>query len=175
MWLHVRLRSMTYEVKSLIDRGNLPTTLAHSSARPYPIMITQLHYHLTRAMAMAMAGGVAAAFPGDGARLQQRAAALERGGRGGLGGAARLSGTARMWRTSSPELGKEREKEGKNGGAASAETRNPTRPGSSHENMWLHVRLRSMTYEVKSLIDRGNLPTTLAHSSAVGSHRDHTR
>uniref|UniRef100_A0A0E0MM04 Uncharacterized protein n=1 Tax=Oryza punctata TaxID=4537 RepID=A0A0E0MM04_ORYPU len=30
----------------------------------------------------------------------------------------------------------------------SAKTRNPTRPGSSHENMWLHVRLGSMTYEV---------------------------
>jgi hypothetical protein len=42
--------------------------------------------------------------------------------------------------------------------ADSAKTRNPTRPGSSHENMWLHVRLRSMTYEVKSLIDQGNLP-----------------
>uniref|UniRef100_A0A0E0L0I2 Uncharacterized protein n=1 Tax=Oryza punctata TaxID=4537 RepID=A0A0E0L0I2_ORYPU len=50
--------------------------------------------------------------------------------------------------------------------ADSAKTRNPTRSGSSHENMWLHVRLRSMAYEVKSLIDQGNLPTTLAHSSA---------
>uniref|UniRef100_I1Q2D6 Uncharacterized protein n=1 Tax=Oryza glaberrima TaxID=4538 RepID=I1Q2D6_ORYGL len=42
--------------------------------------------------------------------------------------------------------------------ADSAKTRKPTGPGSSHENMWLHVRLRSMTYEVKSLIDQGNLP-----------------
>uniref|UniRef100_A0A0E0MLZ3 Uncharacterized protein n=1 Tax=Oryza punctata TaxID=4537 RepID=A0A0E0MLZ3_ORYPU len=57
----------------------------------------------------------------------------------------------------------------------SAKTWNPTRPGSSHENMWLHVRLSSLTYEVKSLIDQGNLPTILAHSSAVGSHKDHTR
>uniref|UniRef100_A0A0E0M6U1 Uncharacterized protein n=1 Tax=Oryza punctata TaxID=4537 RepID=A0A0E0M6U1_ORYPU len=39
--------------------------------------------------------------------------------------------------------------------ADSAKTWNPTRPGSSHENMWLHVRLSSMTYEVKSLIDQG--------------------
>uniref|UniRef100_A0A0E0ML49 Uncharacterized protein n=1 Tax=Oryza punctata TaxID=4537 RepID=A0A0E0ML49_ORYPU len=63
-----------------------------------------------RAMAMARTCSGAAAFSGNAVRLQRRAAALERGGRGGLGGAARLSGTARMWRTSSPDLGEEREK-----------------------------------------------------------------
>uniref|UniRef100_A0A0D3ENK0 Uncharacterized protein n=1 Tax=Oryza barthii TaxID=65489 RepID=A0A0D3ENK0_9ORYZ len=60
--------------------------------------------------------------------------------------------------------------------ADSAKTRNPTGPGSSYENMWLHIRLRSMTYEVKSLIDQGNLPnynsTQLNRtSSGVGKRR----
>uniref|UniRef100_I1PDP1 Uncharacterized protein n=1 Tax=Oryza glaberrima TaxID=4538 RepID=I1PDP1_ORYGL len=53
MWLHVRLRSMTYEVKSLIDQCNLPnynSTQLNSrlTQRPYPATITQIHYHLTR-------------------------------------------------------------------------------------------------------------------------------
>uniref|UniRef100_A0A0E0LAB2 Uncharacterized protein n=1 Tax=Oryza punctata TaxID=4537 RepID=A0A0E0LAB2_ORYPU len=108
MWLHVRLSSMTYEVKSLIDQGNFPnynstqhrlnsTQLdSRLTQRPYPIMITQIHYHLTRFT--------------------------------------------------------------QNHPSPHAETRNPTRPGSSYENMWLHVRLSSMTYEVKSLIDQGNFP-----------------
>uniref|UniRef100_A0A0E0LAU5 Uncharacterized protein n=1 Tax=Oryza punctata TaxID=4537 RepID=A0A0E0LAU5_ORYPU len=55
MWLHVRLSSMTYEVKSLIDQGDLPNYNLNSTQldsrltqRPYPIMITQIHYHLTR-------------------------------------------------------------------------------------------------------------------------------
>uniref|UniRef100_A0A0E0GQR6 Uncharacterized protein n=1 Tax=Oryza nivara TaxID=4536 RepID=A0A0E0GQR6_ORYNI len=53
MWLHVRLRSMTYEVKFLIDQGNLPnynSTQLNSrlTQRPYPATITQIHYHLTR-------------------------------------------------------------------------------------------------------------------------------
>uniref|UniRef100_A0A0E0KN35 Uncharacterized protein n=1 Tax=Oryza punctata TaxID=4537 RepID=A0A0E0KN35_ORYPU len=100
MWLHVRLSSMTYEVKSLIDQGNLPTILAHSSA-------------------------------------QRRKEEVE--------------------------------------AAPMAWHKAPGRRGSSHENMWLHVRFSSMTYGVKSLIDQGKLPTILAHSSAVGSHRDHNR
>uniref|UniRef100_A0A0E0A9K0 Uncharacterized protein n=1 Tax=Oryza glumipatula TaxID=40148 RepID=A0A0E0A9K0_9ORYZ len=43
---------MTYEVKSLIDQGNLPnynSTQLNSrlTQRPYPATITQIHYHLT--------------------------------------------------------------------------------------------------------------------------------
>uniref|UniRef100_A0A0E0JZE6 Uncharacterized protein n=1 Tax=Oryza punctata TaxID=4537 RepID=A0A0E0JZE6_ORYPU len=129
-------------------------------------MITQMHYRLTRftqnrpspqAMAMAGPAASAAAFVGDSAPLLRQATAPEGGGAGGSGGMAQGPGTARRRRT------------------ASAKTRNPTRLCSFHENMWLHVWLRSMTYKVKSLIDQGNLPTILAHSSAVGSHKDHTR
>uniref|UniRef100_I1QZY0 Uncharacterized protein n=1 Tax=Oryza glaberrima TaxID=4538 RepID=I1QZY0_ORYGL len=82
MWLHVRLRSMTYEVKSLIDQGNLPnynSTQLNSrlTQRPYPATITQIHYHLTR-FTQNHPSPCAAAFVGDGARrLRQTAAEAE--------------------------------------------------------------------------------------------------
>uniref|UniRef100_A0A0E0LTM3 Uncharacterized protein n=1 Tax=Oryza punctata TaxID=4537 RepID=A0A0E0LTM3_ORYPU len=53
MWMHVRLRSMTYEVNLRtrswpFEQLNSTQLDSRLTQIPYLIMITQIHYHLTR-------------------------------------------------------------------------------------------------------------------------------
>uniref|UniRef100_A0A0E0KA25 No apical meristem-associated C-terminal domain-containing protein n=2 Tax=Oryza punctata TaxID=4537 RepID=A0A0E0KA25_ORYPU len=55
--------------------------------------------------------------------------------------------------------------------ADSAKTRNPTGPGSSHENMWLHVENDSNKIQLKRMLEEDRIMTMAISSKPLSQQR----